>query len=1144
MSDQVTGTLERLATEVGTALTPLKDLLNPELFIRLGIELPPSIAGDNGIRSKLSSAGAIAGELSTRIQALRNAMTGGDAGPIIAAAAKLFETVAQLGVGLKNLGDAVHAAANGLPPAEKTVLQDVAGKMASRTMEHLLVEYIGVRQPMLTQVMGMIGLLDKSHEISPMLEVGNVPPGITPQRFYLSKLPTLLSKPDEHFKQVFGWGLNGFDGMVLLGKLQALLESQGIPAVLYLEAGQPPVLEAYFMSVAVDTSTPVPGLKVDFSLPGNATLERTVDFTSLWKGKMKVAAAFDAGLGMELRPPFQLTLKPPSGNVSLDLQLTTTAEKSNGEPIDILSLTGGSRLQAKKLEAGLRVLANLGAGGGEVTPGLQFRVEKGKLIIDFSQGDGFLQKILSGIKLESEFSIEANWDPKKGISFVGDAGLQILLPIHIDLGALLVDGLYFKIGLSNSIPLQLGLATKLGINLGPMKGVVEEIGVNVNFSFPQDGKGRLGLADLDFKFQPPKGVGLSLDIGVVKGGGYLYFDTDKEEYAGALELSLFEIVTIKAIGLITTRMPDGSKGFSLLLIITAEFGTGIQLGFGFTLIGIGGLVGLNRTMKLDVLADRIRSGAANSVLFPVDVIANAPRIISDLRAIFPPEEGKFLVGPMVKIGWGTPTLVSLAMGVIIEIPGNFAIVGVLKVALPTEDAPLILLQVAFVGAIEPENSRVWFFASIFDSRIVFITIEGDMGLLMDFGDNPNFVLTVGGFHPMFSPPPLPFPNPRRIHLDVLRTPVSRITVEGYFAVTSNTVQFGAHAELVFGFDDFGLSGHFGFDALFQFSPFKFILQISFSVSLKAFGIGLFSISLRFSLEGPAPYRAKGSGSLSIFWVIDISFDFDFTWGEADNPPLPTIDVLPELVAELKKTDNWRAKLPVGNNLLVSLRKLDAGVGADTLVLHPLGILEISQSKVPLNTHLDKLGNRKAADAHEFRVTVSTAGLSKSGDAKQKFAIAQFQDLSNDEKLSRPAFQDLDGGLSLSVGSQQLGATRIVKRIIRYEVIIIDTNYKRFRKFLVRISDALFHHGLKGAAVAKSELSQAYKKNLVPNGPEDTIKVKAPGYVVASTENNKAHSATAVFASEAQARDYMNKQVAMDGNMAEMLHVIPAVEAAF
>src|SRR6185295_2607876 len=103
-------------------------------------------------------------------------------------------------------------------------------------------------------------------------------------------------------------------------------------------------------------------------------------------------------------------------------------------------------------------------------------------------------------------------------------------------------------------------------------------------------------------FKPPKGVGLSIDAGAVRGGGYLFFDTENEEYAGVVQLSILETISITAIGMITTRMPDGSKGFSLLVIISVEFNPGIQLGMGFTLNGLGGILGLNRTMVLEALA--------------------------------------------------------------------------------------------------------------------------------------------------------------------------------------------------------------------------------------------------------------------------------------------------------------------------------------------------------------------------------------------------------------------------------------------------------------------------------------------------------------------------------------------------------------
>src|SRR5215475_10739817 len=139
-----------------------------------------------------------------------------------------------------------------------------------------------------------------------------------------------------------------------------------------------------------------------------------------------------------------------------------------------------------------------------------------------------------------------------------------------------------------------------------------------------------------------------------------------------------------------------------------------------------------------------------------------------------------------------------------------------------------------MGVLEFDKQRFYFFASLFDSHVLFITLSGSMGVLFAYGDDANFVLSVGGFHPQFNPPPLPFPSPRRISFSILSNPVQRIRVEGYFAVTSNTVQFGANAELVLGFDDFGLEGHIAFDALIQFSPFYFIVSISASVSLKAF----------------------------------------------------------------------------------------------------------------------------------------------------------------------------------------------------------------------------------------------------------------------------------------------------------------------
>jgi hypothetical protein len=525
-------------------------------------------------------------------------------------------------------------------------------------------------------------------------------------------------------------------------------------------------------------------------------------------------------------------------------------------------------------------------------------------------------------------------------------------------------------------------------------------------------------------------------------------------------------------------------------------------------------------------------------MFPRDVVANAPRILSDLRTFFPPEEGTFLIGPMAKIGWGTPTLISLSLGVIIEIPGNIAIVGLLRLALPTEDEPILLLQIAFVGAIEFDRKRVYFFAAIFESRVLFMTIEGEMGLLMAFGDDANFVLTVGGFHPQFEPPPLPFPSPVRVSINILNTENARIRAMTYFAITSNSAQFGARAELYFGFDALVVEAYMAFDALFRFSPFYFIIEISAGASLKVFGVGLFSIRLRFSLEGPTPWRARGHGSISLLF-FEVSADFDETWGESRDTRLPPIAVLPLIVAELGKADSWRALPPATSNLLVTLRKLDAA--ADSLVLHPLGVLRVSQRAVPLDVRLDKVGTQAPSDGRRFSFAVGAAGIAKRGDATELFALAQFQNMSDAAKLSRPAYEPQHGGVDLAVQGQPIAAGRVAARTLRYEEVIVDTSYRRVVRVLVEVGSRLFQHLVAGASVSLSPFSRAEAARRKPFA--DTVTVRATGYGVAYQTDNTPVAAEAVFESEALAREYLRARVDADPNNAARMHVLPQCELA-
>src|SRR5262249_40906177 len=145
-----------------------------------------------------------------------------------------------------------------------------------------------------------------------------------------------------------------------------------------------------------------------------------------------------------------------------------------------------------------------------------------------------------------------------------------------------------------------------------------------------------------------------------------FFDPEKEQYAGAMQLE-FEGIALKAVGLLTTRLPGGVPGYSLLVIVSAEF-TPVQLGLGFTLNGVGGLLGINRTVAVDPLRAGLKTGPPDAILFPSAPVGHAQQLVATLGTVFPPAVGRYVFGPTARIGWGTPTLITIDIALVLELP--------------------------------------------------------------------------------------------------------------------------------------------------------------------------------------------------------------------------------------------------------------------------------------------------------------------------------------------------------------------------------------------------------------------------------------------------------------------------------------------
>ncbi|HET8922522.1 MAG TPA: DUF6603 domain-containing protein [Candidatus Acidoferrum sp.] len=1140
-------TISVLGQEIAQAFRPLEQFLSsPDSFQAFMTQLGWKM---NGIPAPIQALVSPVAQVSTNLDAI----IGGDESDSRFAA--LIQGVVNLVQAIEGLSSAAFD--------PSLAADNFAAVFPDQLIQHLLSQYFRGAHPTVGNFLSTIGVVRGGYTSAS----GNRPAFMQAQLVW-SDIPLLLTNPLQVFQNAYRWGTPQFDTRALLQNLRDLFYSVGAPSPLVqlqeasaqvLEKNAPlpgsPIRWKVQMSlfdgqsagakVAAGVSLlPLPA--VGGSLPGLAMMPYVEGAVGKKLELMPnifftVESDFDfqGGVGLTARPgePFQVILgfNNPGSSTTAQGKVVFGIEQSSrdGSPVTLLGAHDGTRLQVQRLS---------GRGGFQIeSPNpldffIELDLQGGQLVVSLGDADGFLTSLLpkDGLKLNFDFGI--GWSKSKGVYFKGTAGLETSVPLHIDLGPVSLDTLYLKFAPgADSLVLEPSLSVKG--SLGPLSASVDHIGFDAKLAFHH---GNLGPVDFSLGFKPPNGIGLSLDADVIQGGGFLYLDADHGEYAGALQLVFADFLGLQAIGLITTKMPDGSSGFSLLIIVSADFGAGIQLGFGFTLLAVGGLLGLNRTMLFQPLMDGVRTDSIESIMFPKDVIANATRIISDLRAIFPPQEGTFLIGPMAKLGWGEPTLISLSLGIIIEIPpGDIAILGILKLALPAEDIAVLLLQVNFAGALEFDKKRFYFFASLFDSHILFITLEGEIGVLMAFGDDANFVVSVGGFHPQYNPPPLPFPSPRRIEVDIINESFARIRFDGYFAVTSNSVQFGAHADMFFGFSAFNVQGYAGLDALFQFSPFHFSVSISVSFSLSVFGFGVYGIGISLTLEGTTPWHACGTASLSFFF-FSVDVGIDFTWGDSRNTMLPPVAVMPILSGEFGKRSNWKAVLPSGSNLLVVLRQLDAAESA--MVLHPVGTLQVSQRAAPLDLTLDKDGNQQPSDANYFSLEVSGGGLAKTRTLQEQFAAAQFKNMDDAAKLSQPAFVPMDSGIELSAAGNVYGSGTAITRNVRYDLTIIDTNLRRvFRRFYV-FTGSLFAHFLTGSSVTRSELSAHRKGQAQPYSQQ--VAMNSETFAVALQSNNKLYSSDAGgFKSQVAAQDYLSRTIARDPALTGTLHVLPQFEVA-
>jgi hypothetical protein len=732
-----------------------------------------------------------------------------------------------------------------------------------------------------------------------------------------------------------------------------------------------------------------------------------------------------------------VTLLADEQNAKVFGSVTATLPQPGNGPAFMLGSSTGSRLEI----GGAQVKMETSLSDAEQTLGISSSVSSSAIVIAPGDGDSFLSEILPTDGLRADFDLGLAWSNTAGLTLHGSAGLEATIPIDRSIGGVTLSTLYLALRAGEE-GVTAEVSATINAAIGPVQVAIDRMGLTAAVGFPESG-GNLGVADLDFRFKPPSGLGLSIDASAVVGGGFLGFYPEKGEYTGMLQLEIVNRINVKAFGILSTRLPDGSKGYSLIIFVTAEGFQPIQLGMGFKLEGIGGMIAINRTFNEVAMRDGLKNGTLGTLLFPVDPIKNAPEILRNLATVFPAKIGSYLFGPMVKIGWATPTLIQMDLALILEFGARrrLIVLGRISSILPSRDKDLIRLNMDAMGILDFDAGTVSMDAVLVDSRLLQkFVLTGSMAMrACVVPGRAGFALAVGGMNPHYSPPDT-MPKLERIAINLTSGNNPRFTCDAYFAVTANTIQFGSRSTMYAAAYGFSIEGDVGFDVLVQLLPFHFLADFEASIQLKRGSHNLFKVKVNGALEGPRPLRVSAKATFEILWC-DFSIHFDKTLIEGEKPePPPSVNALEELRRALSLPEAWNADLPAARRHGVTMRKLP---GNATLTLDPLGQLTVRQTVLPLNTSrdMDVFGGAPLDGERRFTITEATlnATAQSVGFSRDLFAPAQFFDLSDDDKLASPSFEEMDSGVvfgSDAVAFEENSSQRVYAPL-EYETIIID-----------------------------------------------------------------------------------------------------------
>ncbi len=488
------------------------------------------------------------------------------------------------------------------------------------------------------------------------------------------------------------------------------------------------------------------------------------------------------------------------------------------------------------------------------------------------------------------FSIQAAYTDHIWVNLVSSTGegKEIIIPVQRGFGPLYIGSL--GLGWNDTEPEAplLDLLFTGNVALAGLDIALIGLDLGIPVTHPTDYSAyQLSLAGLDVSYK-----GGAVEIGA----GLLYTETDEGiSYNGSavIKAGPFSLIAMGSYAQVTS---GGDKATSLFIFaalntplggLPAFFVTGLAAGFGY-----------NRSLLLPPVEEVVSFEMVAGVLDGTLTESNDPgTALAHLSEVVPPRVGEYWLAAGLK--FRSFELINTAALIFVKFGKEFEIdiLALSYAALPPELAKvnaLAYFELAIKAAFKPAVGILSVEAQLTPNSFVLAKdckVTGGFALYLWYKDTEQtidgkvvhipkgqFVVTLGGYHPLFQPPAY-YPQVPRLGIQWhIAVSVGKLSIDGgaYFAICPTAVMAGGYLRVLFvaGPLKAWLDAYANF--LIEWKPFYFDVAIGVTIGA-SFGFKVAGVSITVTAELNATLNLAGppvNGEVHVDWLV-ISFTIPF-----------------------------------------------------------------------------------------------------------------------------------------------------------------------------------------------------------------------------------------------------------------------------